>query len=78
MSGRLAFMPKSVLGRLTVFFRSRSSDCMGTYYYRIGGVGGSFCKLDAGFKRKDWPSIRLVLILFPLTLTQSETFANSR
>lgn len=49
---------------------------MGTYYYRIGGVGGSFCKLDAGFKRKDWPSIRLVLILFPLT--QSETFANSR
>lgn len=39
MSGRLAFMPKSVLGRLTVFFRSKGSDCMGTYYYRIGAVG---------------------------------------
>ena len=59
MSGRLAFMPKSVLGRLTVFFRSRSSDCMGTYYYRIGGVRGCFCRHMLNCFRMDGSRFRL-------------------
>ena len=53
--GRLAFIGKSVLGRLTVFLRSTSWDSMGSIFYgikRAGSGPGGFVGLRADLCRR--------------------------